>query len=406
MISDLNHMADKPATHEQPAPTHVALYFHVPFCRTHCTYCAFNTYVGLVHLFAPYVQAMTRELRFVAPTKRHSAASIYFGGGTPSLLHPQHIETLLDTCSTLYTLPSDVEITLEANPGTITSETLTQLRASGVNRLSLGMQSAHDRELTLFGRRHTVADVQTTVKRARDAGFENISLDLIYGIPYQTPAHWRASLNTALTLNPEHLSLYSLSIEDATPLQRQIAHRQLPAPDPDRAAELYELASEHLAAAGFEHYEISNWAKLGYACRHNTHVWRNLPYLGFGAGAHGYAAHTRYANVSHPADYIVRLNAQQTAQPFPLSAAAHDIIPLNEDDEISETLIMGLRLVQEGITEAAYRDRFGHDLFTRYGLQIEKLCSHGLLTHDPVAQRIQLTPRGRLLANRVFAEFV
>ncbi|MCD4685473.1 MAG: radical SAM family heme chaperone HemW [Anaerolineae bacterium] len=399
-------MADKNTILEQLPATQVALYLHIPFCRTRCAYCAFNTYVGLTHLIVPYVQAVLHELRLVAPVPRRTATSIYIGGGTPSFLPAQHIEALLQACRTRFVLPTDAEITLEVNPGAIMAEALAQLRASGVTRLSIGMQSAHDRELTLLGRAHTTADVQATVEHARNAGFDNISLDLICGIPYQTPEHWRSSLDVALALNPEHLSLYSLSIEDATLLQRYIVQGQLPAPDPDRAAEMYEFASDHLAAAGFEQYEISNWTKPGHTCRHNVHVWRNLPYLGFGAGAHGYAAHTRYANTNHPADYIARFNAQQTPLPFPISAAANDVIHLDQQDVVSETLIMGLRLVQEGITGEAYKARFGHDLFTRYGPQIKQLCAHGLLEHDPAAQRVRLTPRGRLLANRVFAEFI
>jgi oxygen-independent coproporphyrinogen-3 oxidase len=342
----------------------------------------------------------------VAPTPPHPTASLYLGGGTPSLIPSHQVDSLLRACGTHFALTPNAEISLEVNPGTITPETLIQLRACGVNRLSIGMQSAHANELHLFGRTHTVADVQTTVMYARQAGFDNISLDLIYGIPQQTPEHWKSSLDAALALNPEHLSLYSLSIEDATPLQHRIAQNRLPAPDPDRAADMYEMARTKLAAEGFEHYEISNWAKPGYACRHNVHVWRNLPYLGFGAGAHGYAAHTRYANVNHPADYITRINASPAQRPFPLSAAAQDIVQLDQHDVIGETLIMGLRLVQEGITLAAYAARFGHDLFARYGQEIEQLCAQDLLEYDHAAERIRLTPRGHLLANRVFTEFI
>jgi oxygen-independent coproporphyrinogen-3 oxidase len=250
-----------------------------------------------------------------------------------------------------------------------------------------------------------VDDVRTTVDIARTVGFDNINLDLIYGIPRQTLDMWRHSLETAISLNPSHLSLYSLGIENATPLQLWVAQGDLPAPDPDLAADMYEWASDRLAIAGFEHYEISNWAKPGMACHHNLHVWRNLPYLGLGAGAHGYAAHTRYANVNHPAAYIERIQRQKRPLSFPLSAAAEEISIIDSQQEMAETMFMGLRLTQEGITPETFSARFGRELWTVYGKELDSLIACGLLERTTTGG-VRLTSRGRLLGNHVFAAFV
>ncbi len=405
MLSDLTTNSNNRAIYEQCPDDALAIYIHIPFCRTRCTYCAFNTYVGQTALIPSYVRAIAHEIASVAPANRLRVTSIYFGGGTPSLLTPEHISTLLGACAVAFDLAPHAEITLEANPGTVDQAYLTDLRHAGVTRLSVGMQSAHPSELRLFGRTHTARDVQRTVSAARQANFETLNLDLIYGIPHQTNAMWRASLDVARDLNPDHLSLYSLSIEDATPLQRRIARGRMEQPDPDRAADMYEYATDYLAAAGYEQYEISNWAKAGHACRHNVHIWRNLPYLGFGAGAHGYAAHTRYANIAYPAAYVAQVMAARDLLPFPLSAAADDVIQLEQADVMAETVIMGLRLVQIGISEAEFRARFGHELCACYGVQIERLVSLGLLERAPNG-RIHLSRRGRLLGNRVFAEFI
>lgn len=394
--------------------TVISLYHHIPFCQTRCTYCAFNTYIGQAALIPAYVEALQQELGLVAAMTPadHVVNTIYFGGGTPSLLSPAAIDAILTRCADCFTLLPGAEITLEANPGSVRADDLAGMRNAGVNRLSIGMQSAHDPELALIARGHTVADVQHTVRLARAAGFENLNLDLIYGIPHQTRAMWRHSLDVAIRLNPDHLSLYSLSVENATPMQHQIARGDLPALDPDRAAEMYEWASERLENAGFEQYEISNWAKPGFASQHNMHVWHNRPYLGFGAGAHGCAGGVRYANTLHPAQYIARIQAQSEQRasfPFPLTAAAAEIDHLAEADTMAETMILGLRLTQEGIIPAKFRARFGRDVWAVYGTELDRLIGCGLLERTQQAQGpagVRLTPRGRLLGNQVFAAFV
>jgi oxygen-independent coproporphyrinogen-3 oxidase len=383
----------------------MALYLHIPYCHTRCTYCAFNTYTGLSNQISHYLAALRRELQLVTQDVAYPAHTIYFGGGTPSLIPAHELEAVLACCADTFTLVTDLEITLEANPGTVNQPYLEALRRCGVNRLSIGMQSAQAADLKLFARRHSLADVQTTVKQARAAGFDNISLDLIYGSPGQSLETWQTSLNAALSMFPDHLSLYSLGVEDGTPLQHWIAQGKLAPPDPDLAADMYDWATDRLAATGFEQYEISNWARPGFACRHNLHYWRNLPYLGLGAGAHGYAGGVRYVNVYHPTAYIERIQNQTDPLPFPLSAAAEEFETIDSQQTMAETMMMGLRLIQEGISPTAFLSRFGRDLWTVYGPQLDRLLVLGLLERGPDA-RLRLTHRARLIGNRVFAEFV
>ena len=395
--------------------TCISLYLHIPFCLTRCTYCAFNTYTGQATLIPTYIQAVQHELSLVASMmpSHYVVNTIYFGGGTPSLLPTHAIDAILARCADDFKWVPNAEITLEANPGTVSAAYLAGLRQAGVNRLSIGMQSAHDSELALVARGHTVMDVKHTVQMARAAGFDNLSLDLIYGIPHQTRVIWQHNLNTAIQLNPEHLSLYSLSVENATPMHRQIARGELPMPNDDRAADMVEWAIERLGTAGFEQYEISNWAKPGFACQHNLHIWRNLPYLGFGAGAHGCAAGIRYSNTLHPADYIARLQNQpdqDNGPGFPLTIATQATEHIDNAAAMSDTMLLGLRLTQEGIASDEFRARFGRNLWAIYGTELDRLITYGLLerfaSNDKPHDRVRLTPRGRLLGNHVFAAFV
>ncbi len=390
-------------------PAERALYVHVPFCDARCSYCAFNTYVGQRARVPAYVRAVQGEMRLAADAlPRVPVSSVYFGGGTPSFLTPDELGALLRACADVFALTPDVEITLEANPEHLLPDVFRAWRALGVNRLSLGMQSTRADELRLFRRAHTLADVQAAVQSARAAGIRSLNLDLIYGIPRQTLAGWRASLDAALSLEPDHLSLYSLSVEPATLLHKQIARGKVPPPDPDLAADMYELAERLLARAGYRHYEISNWAHAGHACRHNLHVWRNRPYLGLGAGAHGNVAGVRYANLRRPADYSARVEAVAAGEAeaaFPYAPAAEELTPLSETDVYAETVILGLRLTEEGIAPEAFAARFGRDVWGLFGAQFRRLLAWELLQQLPDGH-LRLTPRGRLLGNRVFVEFV
>ena len=267
-----------------------SIYLHIPFCQHRCSYCDFNTYAGLENLISAYAQALQHEIKYVAATldAKLPVHTIFFGGGTPSLLPAEYLANILKTLRTSFNVFPDAEISLEANPGTLSAAYLTELRNLGINRLSLGMQSAHPDELKFLERIHDYMDVVDAVTWARQAGFDNLSLDLIFGLPEQQTQTWVDSLQRALALAPEHFSLYALTLEHGTPLGSWAARGLIPEPDPDRAADMYELATEMLAQAGYAQYEISNWARENHECRHNVQYWRNQPYLGLGAGAHGF----------------------------------------------------------------------------------------------------------------------
>jgi len=406
-----------------------ALYVHVPFCRARCAYCDFNTYTGLESLMPAYVAAVCREIKAAGEQwGRLTIPTVYFGGGTPSLLPSDLLSKLLHALRFTFHASQDAEITLEANPGTVNPEKLSDLQKLGVNRLSLGVQSAHDDELRLLGRIHTWAQAVETVEAAQTAGFDNLNLDFILGLPGQTLARWQETLEAALRLEPEHLSLYALSVEEGTPLERQIARGELRAPDEDLAAEMYELAEEVLAEAGFFHYEISNWARKNdkcqtsndtsqgwwpkpetcnpqlevvseeislCVCRHNLTYWRNEPWLGVGAGAHSWLDGHRWANVRHPREYIAALEQG--------NAPVAEVETIDRRLEMRETMMLGLRLA-EGVDDTRFRARFGVGLETAFGKELAQLQDPRLLEWGGHVAR--LTARGRLLGNQVFARFV
>ncbi len=386
-----------------------AVYLHIPFCIHRCGYCDFNTYAGLEDLIPAYTAALVHEIELVASSagERLPAQSIFFGGGTPSLLSGAQLASILRALEESFHWLPGIEITLEANPGTLSLASLQEMRSLGVNRLSLGMQSAHPGELRLLERQHDYPQVVRAVSAARQAGFDNLNLDLIYGLPEQALSTWQRSLELALGLHPEHLSLYALTIEHGTPLKRWAKRGLIPEPDPDLAAEMYEWADERLAAVGYEQYEISNWSRPGRACRHNLQYWRGLPYLGLGAGAHGYANGVRTANVLAPAAYITRLE-NGALQEFPRSPATASLTQVDRTAEIGETMMMGLRLTREGVSEADFQARFGQGLDEVFAAEIEELRGYGLLEWAGEApwRCLRLTDRGRLLGNQVFVRFI
>lgn len=390
-----------------------SLYLHIPFCRHRCCYCDFNTYAGQEDLIPAYVSALCREIELLAAAADQppQVGTVFFGGGTPSLLPAAHLQCILGSLDDHFELQSKAEITLEANPGTLSPGYLRELHSSGITRLSLGMQSANPDELALLERGHDYGDVANAVAWSRQAGFENLSLDLIFGLPYQTLYSWQQNLRLAVSLQPEHLSLYALTLEHGTPMQSWVAKGLLSEPDGDLAAEMYEWADEYLAEGGYPQYEISNWAGSRRAgadlrCRHNLQYWRNLPYLGLGAGAHGYAGGARTANVLSPAAYIQRLQ-NGGARQFPRTPATANFQLIDKQTEMGETLMMGLRLTQEGVSKAAFKDRFGINLEEKYGREIRELQSIALLEwagNDD--DRLRLTSGGRLLGNQVFMRFI
>ena len=385
-----------------------SLYLHIPFCTHRCGYCDFNTYAGLENLIPAYVNALIEEIHQSAASAGEPLPvhTIFFGGGTPSLLQESDIKRILDELRLAYLVSIDAEITLEANPGTLTPKKLFGLRQAGINRLSFGVQSANPEQLRLLERQHDFEDVIQGVKWARQAGFDNLNLDWIYGLPGQSLESWKSNIELAIGLAPEHLSLYALSIEHGTPFKEMLTRGLLPLLDSDLAADMYEWASYKLEAAGYQQYEISNWAKTGAACKHNLQYWRTLPYLGMGAGAHGFADGFRTSNVLAPAAYIQRFKQGGIFQ-FPRTAATATIEKIDEQRAMGEVMMMGLRLVKEGVARQSFSDRFRRGLDEVYGHQIEKLQNLGLLESVNGDQNaIRLTQRGRLLGNQVFIEFI
>jgi oxygen-independent coproporphyrinogen-3 oxidase len=343
-------------------------------------------------------------------------------------LLPSHLITgIFNSLETCFDLVSKPEISLEANPGTLSLAFLNDLRAIGFNRISLGMQSANPQELALLDRNHNYDEVIDAVGWIRQAGIDNLNLDLIFGLPDQSIESWQRSMTAGLDLDPEHFSLYALTIEPGTLMYTLVERGLISQPDPDSAAAMYEAADLTLTKAGYVQYEISNWAKMGgvgqtqennpdqfaptitpsWACKHNLQYWRNQPYFGFGAGAHGYAGGFRISNVRPPREYIQRLANQHTRLKFPCTPATAEIQPIDRNTEMGETMIMGLRLTIEGVSRQKFQTQFQEDLFETYGPQINKNMELGLLTLDgPDKDILRLTNRGRLLGNRVFREFI
>ncbi len=385
------------------------LYLHIPFCQHRCAYCDFNTYARQESLLNAYVEALCRELKTVAASSAPlQVETVFFGGGTPSLMQPAQYARILETIARNYRLKPEAEISTEANPGTLSPTGLRGLRAAGLNRLSLGVQSAHPAELRLLERSHDFSAVIRSVEAARSAGFDNLNLDLIYGLPGQSLARWEENLSWALRLSPDHLSLYALTLEQGTPFAHWARRGLLPPVDPDLVAEMYTLAQERLASLGYAQYEISNWAREGKHCRHNLIYWRGQPYLGFGAGAHGYVPGLRYSNVLSIRSYLARLQDGARPRTFPLSPAAAQRQRLAPADETEEFMMMGLRLTHEGVSATRFQQRFGQTLEDRFHKPLQRVFARGLVewVNFPDGPHLRLVPVAYLVSNQVFVEFI
>lgn len=400
-----------------------SIYIHIPFCTHRCAYCDFNTYADQQAVIPAYVDALCREIEFTGALSRREWAggegkigTLFFGGGTPSLLSPKQFESVLKAVRANFWLTEDAEITMEANPGTVSYENLLKLRKLGMNRISFGVQSANTEELHMLERAHNFFDVIEAVSSARKAGFDNLNLDLIYGLPEQALQTWQTTVKRILDLHPEHISAYALTLEHGTPFGRWSAKGLLPLPDPDLAAEMYEWASEVFESAGYRQYEISNWARPEHECKHNLQYWRGLPYLALGAGAHGYAGGYRYSNVIRIKTYVDRLTDYELENyRFPLTPATVNHHRQSSHDDMSEFMMTGLRLTQEGVSEDEFQARFGTSMRAVYGKEIEELLKFALLEWvndssllkgEGPEVRLRLTQRGRLLGNQAFLRFV
>jgi oxygen-independent coproporphyrinogen-3 oxidase len=375
--------------------TAAGLYVHIPFCSSRCSYCDFATGLYQSELAERYVYGLVEEIK----TSQHAGENvdtIYFGGGTPSLLAPAQLERILAALYDNFKIAADCEITLEINPGSAAPEKLRAFRSLGVNRASFGAQTFDDAELAKLGRSHNSADALRTFADLRDTGFTNVSFDLIAGLPGQTLPVWQRNIKQALDLAPEHLSFYLLEVHSGTPLAEHIRRGIQPQPDEDLAGVMYECMLEYALAAGYEHYEISNLCRPGFQSRHNVKYWTAAPYYGFGCSAHSYDGKTRrWSNQRDVLRYV--------------ELVERDASPVVEEQQLSvtdvraEAVFLGLRMMQ-GVDLRRYRESFGVDLRDEHAGDLDRFCKAGLVELD--GDLIRLTRTGALLSNEVFAAFV
>jgi oxygen-independent coproporphyrinogen-3 oxidase len=369
-----------------PVEAPIGVYIHVPFCAHICPYCDFTTYAGNLE-------------RSASLASGRSTATIFLGGGTPSLLEPAQVAAIITACRDHLDVESSVEITMECNPNSLSEARLAGYRAAGVNRLSIGAQTMDRRGLRTLGRQHESSDVRTAVRDARRAGFDNLSLDLIFGWPNQSLEQWQRDLDEVLAMaeTPEHLSLYSLIVEPGTPFADAAARGILHMPDDDATADMYELAINTLGTAGWHHYEVANWAREpGGHSRHNAIYWQHGDYLGIGAGAHGTVGSQRTMNHLLPERYCDTLEAG--------GEAASNTEHIDEVTSRAETMMLGLRLLEHGVDASAFSARHGIQLDDAFGARIDDLIAIGLM--ERLATGVRLSHRGLMLANDVVARFL
>lgn len=370
------------------------LYVHIPFCIKKCAYCDFLSGPSDEETREKYIELLCREIEECkGKTEEYEVVTVFFGGGTPSILHGEQIQKIMLKLRESFVFAEEAEITLEMNPGTVTMEKLIAYKKAGINRLSIGLQSIHNEELKLLGRIHSYEEFVHSYKMARKAGFENISIDLISAIPGQTVASWCETIKTMIDLQPEHISAYSLIIEEGTPFYEKYGEGAetdlLPSEEAER--EMYWQTKRILREAGYERYEISNYAREGYTCRHNIGYWERTPYLGFGIGAASLFEETRYTNPSDIEEYERCFSEKFKAE------------KLSTEEQMEEFMFLGLRMMK-GISRRNFAESFGKEIEEVYGERMEKLKSLALLEEN--GDRICLTEKGIDVSNSVFVEFM
>lgn len=374
----------------------IGLYIHIPFCRQKCLYCDFPSWAGKEGQMQGYVDALTKEIQNRGkeyPDKK--VVSVFFGGGTPTTLEIPMLEQLMQAVFASWDIAEDAEITTEANPGTLDKEMANALKKMGFNRLSMGVQAWQNRLLKELGRIHTIEVFQENYQAVRKAGFENVNTDLMFALPNQSMADWQETVKNIAALEPEHISAYSLILEEGTPFFDRYEKGELKPAEEDLDREMYQWAVEYLAEKGYEQYEISNFAKKGRQSRHNRIYWQAEEYLGMGLGSHSYMEGERFHNIYDLQEYI-EANGD-------VSLLKEDIEIITEEDALAEFMFLGLRLT-EGVSFDRFRERFGKGMKNIYGSQIEALVKEGLLEEDAVG--VRLTRRGVDVSNVVFEKFL
>ncbi len=377
-----------------PHKTPTSVYIHIPFCATKCYYCAFNTYTFHKEQAKAYLAALRTEIALYA-SETDPLQTIFIGGGTPSILSTDALTQLFTDVHRHFQITPDAEITVECNPGTVDNEKLNVMKDNGVNRLSFGLQAMQDETLKQLGRIHSVAEFLQSYRLARDSGFENINIDLIFALPDQTMDAWHHTLNAVISLKPAHISAYNLVMEETTPFYEWWQAGELHLPSEDTEADMFQYTIETLTAHGYTHYEICNFARPDHYAKHNLVYWNNQPCIGLGAGASGYVNGTRYRNIRGIAPYIDKLAERNK----PIA----DTERLTGDAEKAEVLMLALRK-REGISLGVYQNRFGEKIEVAFGSILKKWMDLGLL--ERTATHLRLTPRGLFLANEVFVELM
>lgn len=367
------------------------LYVHIPFCVRKCQYCDFLSGPSDEETKDRYIEALLKEIRAAEHTEDYEIVSVFIGGGTPSALKAEAIASIMSTLQEQFFFCEDAEVTIEANPGTVDLEKLTIYRNVGINRLSLGLQSTDAEELKLLGRIHSYEEFLKSYEWAREAGFSNINIDLMFAIPGQTGEAWRQHLYQVAELNPEHISAYSLIIEEGTPF----AEQNLDLPDEDTEYQMYEDTAEILERYGYRQYEISNYAKQGYMCRHNTGYWQRREYLGFGLGASSLYRGMRFSNTRRMQEYL-----KESRNPDQIRK---DVIVLSRNERIEEFMFLGLRMT-EGISEKKFEENFDVRLMDVYGDILQKYEETGFMEH--IETKWRLTRKGIHVSNHILADFL
>ncbi len=371
-------------------------YIHIPFCHHICHYCDFNKVFFKQQPVDEYIEMLIKEIHHAAQKNEHQLKTIFIGGGTPTALSTSQLNRLMEGIRfNLISVNEPVEFAVEANPGELTSEKLKVLKNAGVNRLSIGVQSFNDKLLHRIGRVHRKEDVFRTIELAEQIGFDNMSIDLMYGLPGQTIDDFKESLETAFSLNVKHFSAYSLIVEPKTVFYNLMQKGKLTLPQQDEEAQMYELAMEQMEKHGFNQYEISNYAKAGYESQHNLTYWNNDYYFGFGAGAHGYMNGVRTSNIGPIKKYIERI--KQKGEAF------HIQITISKEEAMEEEMFLGLRKTT-GISKEKFYKKFGVQVDHIFSSPIDKLVDLDLIINDE--NGIRLTHKGKLLGNEVFQEFI
>lgn len=376
--------------------TQIGIYVHIPFCQKHCPYCDFAVVEGMLHAAPAYVDSLCEEIRQGAEryAPNPPVATIFFGGGTPSLLPAAQIGRILTTIREVFAVQPGAEITLEANPGPLRPRHLSGFRAAGITRLSIGVQTFNARGLDALGRLHTPAEGRQAIEHARAAGFGSVSADLIFGWQDQTLNDWRDDLRTAIALQPDHLSAYSLTVEEGTPLAHAVATGFATVADEDLYADMFQLADELLTGAGYTHYETSNYARPGHRSRHNCGYWVNGDYLGFGVGAHSHRRDRRFWNARDLHTYLANVRD---------GSAERGSEMISEATARAETMFLGTRLA-EGVSESAFFDRHARTVDAVYGHQIAEYVTRGVVTRS--GGRIAIAPEAQLLADEIAVRFL